>query len=352
MAMSRKRWISVALVATLAAAGAWCYAAFFGDTGVSRLVVDPPELDVQSDTGNSQQVEFTLTNSGSGRIVIEEIRTNCGCTMAVPLESNVLEAGAQTVLRVRVQPPGFGKRETAITILTNSQATPMLSVPLRLQGQILTPPFMRDSPQEIRHSAVDGGHLEIPFVVLCLEHKDEPPWLVGFEGDSPQITVSEPAVLDTNVLDDTEVYRRYECVLKLAAPDVDAPPLTDMLRPLTRTAPVRPSRSIPVTVSRQPVLRAVPSALLVSSRQLRDAPWHRRVALFSEMDEPWEIVDVEPSAAWVEAKVLPATEEAQVIEVRVAATPPDGDPDEATVRIKTTHPRCPETTLSVVLDRG
>lgn len=77
---------------------------------------------------------FKISNKGKRNLIIRNIRTTCGCTVAKP-GKEVLAPGEKTELKVSFNSRGkIGRQSKPITILTNDPQNPMTSI--RLMGVV------------------------------------------------------------------------------------------------------------------------------------------------------------------------------------------------------------------------
>lgn len=72
--------------------------------------------------------EFVLRNFGDGDLVIEDVKTTCGCTAALASEKRV-PPGGSTQLLVTLETRSYtGKVERQVLVKSNDPKTPMLTV--------------------------------------------------------------------------------------------------------------------------------------------------------------------------------------------------------------------------------
>jgi hypothetical protein len=72
--------------------------------------------------------EFVLRNFGDAELVIEDVKTTCGCTAAITAESRV-PPGGSTRLLVSLETRGYkGKLERQVLVRSNDPKTPLLTV--------------------------------------------------------------------------------------------------------------------------------------------------------------------------------------------------------------------------------
>jgi hypothetical protein len=94
-----------------------------------RIRVDPEAFDFgKALPGKSLRKEFTLRNFGDAELVIEDVKTTCGCTAAITAETR-LPAGGSTQLQVTLETRSYsGKLERQVLVKSNDPTTPLLTV--------------------------------------------------------------------------------------------------------------------------------------------------------------------------------------------------------------------------------
>jgi hypothetical protein len=94
-----------------------------------RIAVEPTSFDFgQALQNKTLTKEFAIRNLGDADLVIEEVKTSCGCTAAL-LSSKVIKPGGQTPLRVALETRSSqGRVERRVVIRSNDQAQASVSV--------------------------------------------------------------------------------------------------------------------------------------------------------------------------------------------------------------------------------
>ena len=94
-----------------------------------RIRVEPDGFDFgKSLPGKTLRKEFTLRNFGDAELVIEDVKTTCGCTAAITADTHV-EPGGSTQLRVTLETRSYsGKLERQVLVRSNDPKTPLLPV--------------------------------------------------------------------------------------------------------------------------------------------------------------------------------------------------------------------------------
>jgi Protein of unknown function (DUF1573) len=89
-----------------------------------RLVVEPASFDFGKAVQNKTlQKEFSIRNFGGTDLVIENVSTTCGCTVAEGY-AKVVKPGSSTPLRVSLETRNYsGKMERTVLIRSNDPDT-------------------------------------------------------------------------------------------------------------------------------------------------------------------------------------------------------------------------------------
>ena len=94
-----------------------------------KILVEPATHDFGKALQNKTLTkEFTLKNTGTEELVIGDVVTSCGCTVA-QLATKTLKPGASTPLTVNLDTRTYqGRLERTITVPSNDPTTKMLEV--------------------------------------------------------------------------------------------------------------------------------------------------------------------------------------------------------------------------------
>ena len=98
-----------------------------------RIVVEPAGFDFgQALQNKTLPKDFVLRNVGDEALRIEDVRTSCGCTAALPSE-RVVPPGGQTRLHVELQTrTAEGRLEKIVYVRSNDPTRNVLEVKLRV----------------------------------------------------------------------------------------------------------------------------------------------------------------------------------------------------------------------------
>ena len=94
-----------------------------------KIVVEPASFDFgQALQFKTLTKDFVIRNLGGADLVLEDIKTTCGCTAAVP-GAKTLKGGGQTPLKVTLETRAAqGRIERTVTIRSNDPAQPLIAV--------------------------------------------------------------------------------------------------------------------------------------------------------------------------------------------------------------------------------
>jgi hypothetical protein len=95
--------------------------------------VDPPSFDFGRTLPQKAVTrEFSIRNFGDQDLVIENVSTSCGCTVADTLVKKVVEPGGSQPLRVTLTTPaGPGPLTKSVVVRSNDPARPLLEIKLK-----------------------------------------------------------------------------------------------------------------------------------------------------------------------------------------------------------------------------
>jgi len=106
--------------------------------GKPKIACDEPEYDF-GERSNDEKVEheFIIKNIGDGQLLIDKVRTTCGCTVA-QLEKKELQPGESTKIKTTLSLKGRqGATSKSISVESNDPETPLLT--LTLKGTAIAP---------------------------------------------------------------------------------------------------------------------------------------------------------------------------------------------------------------------
>jgi hypothetical protein len=319
--------------------------------GAAKIVAVPPEIDFRNPDGKSNAtVDIVLRNEGGAAAKLLEIKASCGCTALQMPAQNVIPPGGEVRLPVQLQLPSYGKKDSVVTVTTDAAGTPSIRIPLILHGAKLTPPYLSHAPETIRVESVLGTTPPPrTFQVNCVEAPGEQ-WLTGFTASGEEISFGPPKLIREIPFDESSAMKEYEMEITFADSPSAESEIVIPLRPVTASEPVKPFPPLAVRWHRVASIRPVPASMLVRFDD-DTAESSRRIALISADDSEWKIESIDSDAGWVAAAERNPAGEAKPPLIEVTASRPtgwDGATLEGQVRVRTSHPTCPEVVIRVI----
>ncbi len=128
-------------------------------------------------SGESVSATFELTNTGNEKLVIEKVRTSCGCTKTIQ-GSRQLEPNEKTKIVATLDTSGMkaGNKKKTVMVVTNDPARP--EVKLRLLAAVVQELKIEPTSLAVRL----GKYVEeISFPVKMWNDSDQPVKLTGVE---------------------------------------------------------------------------------------------------------------------------------------------------------------------------
>lgn len=271
------------------------------------------------------------------------------------MPSQTLLAGQKAELSIEVSAIGFGERSSVITIRTDSSETPTIQIPIRIHGMKLVPPFISFAPSELHLEAVLGTSLPTKtFQITCVESPGDP-WLEGFKVNSVKLLVKQPRIIKEERLDSTTLLRNYEAEIQPGTMSLSASEQTLRLSPITRTVAAKTFPPISVKISEVPAVRAAPSSVVFSFSDQGSQTIDRPLVLIASDNTKWQITSADADVPWIGTRITIGGPIAGTRKMVLSATSPEwqkSKSEQGEVRIRTTHPQCPEIVVRVTAVRG
>lgn len=162
---------------------------FLGASPVSaagpQLIVDQPTVDLGKILqGNRVEHVYSLRNNGDQVLVIQKVRSSCGCTAAL-LSASEIAPGQTGEVKATFNSGGFrGPVQKTITLYTNEPTRP--NTVLRLEAQVM--PLLEAEPAAVTLDPPVAGKRQKATVVLR-NHSQEAIALTGVHGTNPLLQV-------------------------------------------------------------------------------------------------------------------------------------------------------------------
>jgi len=291
---------AVTIILTLLSVG--CSATASSPTGVIHMT--PAIVDVSSDSDESMVASVSVSNTGQQPILIHGIDTPCACTQLIAADRQI-EAGRTGSIQLKVQTPAYGVRDSWFRLRTSAGT---VTVPVRLRGKGLTPPFLLSSGREWEIEQDETSSADVvlvPIELECIEECDAEPWLLELQPSTTAVAVSAPEVITTDKIDEGVFRRlyRFAVVFNSEAAGSNVARREVGLKLRTRTPAARPVPVLTASVRyRQPV-RAVPSPLVIDLGSGDDFPVSREVRIELSKSIDWPELHVKTRVDWLRAEI-------------------------------------------------
>jgi len=117
--------------------------------------------------GGPVSLEFVVRNEGGRPVNIHHASSSCGC--ATPRsETMVVAPGEESLVVVDAIPPSVGERDVAVTLTTDSDLTPTLTLNAKLHGYAM-PPFVLQAEGDLSYLGEAGSDQERGITVITVE---------------------------------------------------------------------------------------------------------------------------------------------------------------------------------------
>lgn len=146
-----------------------CLVAVPAQAGGPQLAADQPVFDFgEALQGTKVEHVFAFRNTGDGTLIIQQVRSSCGCTAAL-LSASEVRAGGSGEVRASFDSGRFrGPVEKSITLYSNDSAHP--ATVLRLKGRVV--PELEADPAELNLGTVPAGEARKGEVTLINRGKE------------------------------------------------------------------------------------------------------------------------------------------------------------------------------------
>lgn len=185
-----------------------------------ELVSETAEVTPES-SGN---VEMELRNTSPRDVTIVGVYTDCGCTVAEPIQNETLLAGETRTLRLHATTPATGSKRVVVRVdLRQGEERGVAQTPLLLRGGENDLRNVLESPRWLTLEAVKNDTVQQQFEIRTVEPDSGPAWISAIDSGDDRASVKLIEVIDIN--DQGLVrQRRYRCeVTAVVPPEVDKP---------------------------------------------------------------------------------------------------------------------------------
>jgi len=161
-----------------------------------EFTISPASLDLAAsgDGPAERRVVLTLTNTTQRRVRLVDIESTCGCAIAQPLESAVLEPGQSLPLLLQVALPEMGSRLAEIIVQTDHPDHPRRVVTMTLRGRPMPVPRLMRQPERLDLTgAAAGERVEGLVFVDMIEAAAAAPQVTGLRASNGSSATAEMA---------------------------------------------------------------------------------------------------------------------------------------------------------------
>jgi hypothetical protein len=359
--------------------GAWSVTSSVNSTrpNVSKgLVAVPGQVEVidMSEQGDrKRESTLRLLNESVATIRILGTEAACGCTTLGEPTPSILKPGESAELRISVDIPSYGAKNTHIEIHTDFPGNPVLTVPLVLTGPPHPVPYVRGRLMPLQFF-VEERNPPPPqtLQVTTVEGARTAKWIDSFASPKGVFLVTERTMTEKPGPGEGTVERTYSYEISVSQNALRSPEASDSLEPVLRYQARQPPNSISASVTRVARMKISPDSIYISSGG--SLPVERMVIIYAN-DPGNELVIVPDKTSipnWIEvlpvaAAVSPTASDIgaqgprrQIVSrfmIRIAGAPPDSDStanfSRAKLVFRTSDPSYPElSTLVVVASRS
>jgi len=145
-----------------------------GDTGGPKITIEQTEFDFGNVTeGDKLTHTFEIKNTGTAPLVIDRVRTSCGCTVA-DLKTKEIAPGASGQIEVTFDTKGrMGPNRKTITVSSNDKQTPNANIEIKANIERL----LVFTPMSVRLNVNHG------------EEQKVETWLMGKQADNAKLAI-------------------------------------------------------------------------------------------------------------------------------------------------------------------
>lgn len=255
-------------------------------------IITPATQRVVADPAAGKVVAtYRIANRGGRNLVIGEVATSCGCSVA-SIRPRVIKPGTDGIVTVEGDPPAAGERTVRVDVNTNVAAQPKLSFHLTMVAEV-TLPYVAHSSGPLRLFAlVNSKHLKNhdSIHIETYENIETRPWLAAAQSSLAGVVIKGGLARERE-LPGAVVHRIYESTAELTEAAKPGDFIGDIIFTCPGTDQAKPY-SLPVHLSVNPAVYALPSALYASVGPSDELP---RLNVLLISDDPDSRLEVSPS---------------------------------------------------------
>ena len=302
------------------------------------LVLPPIELFIPFEANQPHVVDVKLDNPSDQDCRIESVTTSCGCTVP-EFSDNLIPARDTCSVQIRVS-SGVSSRRSVVTFKFDH--SPEVRLPVQIEGQPLSPPFVRVWPNDgIRiDDSLFATTSDFTFRCKCLEIVGETPWITNATAEHTAVSIEAPTLISENTLNETGMYREYEFAGVVKWPDTKTTEIASLVRLNVSTAPAVDLPVIRIVAKRTTAVIAIPESLFMR-RETAERPGSRKIILRSKDEQDWRITSIGSNVDWISLSLGPEPRgDTKILVVSVEDAFLDDDPKSGEIIIQLDHPDC------------
>lgn len=251
--------------------------------GPPAYLLKPSTQRIVAEPGvRSVHATYQVTNSGGSDLILGDVRTTCGCSVA-SIEPKVLRPGQIATVSVDGHPPDGGQTTVQILVQTNARPHGELILYLTMIGTKRVPYVAVDSGA-VHFGEIGTKNAQENVFIETVEKSSDAPWITRASSSTAAVAV-RGGLEREQLAGDGTVHRRYAYVARLTElPAVGA--LHGELLFFTGEPRAAPIRSIPFRGSVRPPVFSIPSSLYVTWDRAERSPSLTLVLAASDRDFP------------------------------------------------------------------
>ena len=175
--------------------------------------VSPTSQKIEVEPGDGKVIaNYRVTNRGGRDLVLGEVSTTCGCTVA-SIERKILKQGESSLITVEGTPPGAGERIVEIGIATNARPEANLHFRLTMIGKKPLP-YVANSSGDLQFGFVREGMEPEVVWIETREIRQQKPWFCATSCSIPGLDVKGGFEVERPFAGEV-VFRRYSYRIEL-----------------------------------------------------------------------------------------------------------------------------------------
>ncbi len=290
---------------------------------------------------NKITTSFRVFNRGRENLVLSEVLTTCGCTVA-SISPKVVPPGQAAVVKVEGRPLGAGEKKVEVRIATNIPDNPYVLFSLTMVGS--TPvPYVAASSRTLNFGTVGPDLTSDGFWIETRERKSTPPWILDAISSLKFMKI-HGGLTDEGELGNGILYRRYEYTASLAEIPKVGGAFEGEVIIRDRSQQRIPVFSLPVHGRVRPAVSVTPSAIYANYRPGTDVP-RPSIVISSHRDDIDLRVKVKSQSPLLVVRCK--SQEDQRVIFEVSPTRGSRDLIDTTLIFSTNHSEAPEVRLPV-----